>query len=280
MDKSPAFQIYPKDFISDFDVQNMNMEEVGVYIYLLFADWLEGGIPDDRGVVEGWLKHRCTTLDSVAKPWAKFTILKNGKRYNPRLDKERQKQEIWRQKSSEGGKKGAASRRETKGGSGVVEDGSRVEVPKGNSSLAVSGLQSSPSITLPKKKKEVVTNVPTILSDLSYEFLKQQAENFPNESALKKDFDHCVKEGSKNLYLFQTINNWDVDTIGELLNWILLDNPFWRGNIRTLGGIRTRKGGKGAPMKFENALASMETPHNETPMEEYERQQREKEGSC
>lgn len=41
--KSPAFQLYPGDFLADPRVQAMRKEEVGVYCLLLFAEWLEGG---------------------------------------------------------------------------------------------------------------------------------------------------------------------------------------------------------------------------------------------
>ncbi len=164
LSKSPAFQIYPEAFMSDFDVQNMNMEEVGVYTYLLFADWLEGGLPDDLTVVEGWLKHRCTTVDSLKKPWAKFTVIKDGRRFNKRLDQEREKQQLWREKSSEGGKKSADARRERKGGASVVQ-------PKGkggahSDSVSVSVSDSDKESKKEKTPQEIVTLFHEICPDL------------------------------------------------------------------------------------------------------------------
>lgn len=260
MRKSPAFQIYPGEFISDFDVQNMNMEEIGVYIYLLFADWLEDGIPDDLTVVEGWLKHRCTTLDSIVKPWSKFTLLKNGKRYNPRLNEEREKQLEWRQKSSEGGKKSAATRRESKGGTTTL-------APHNHSLSSLSSLSSvSDSKEIPEKKKKDIA--PAYLY-FARTFLEVQELAFPKESAWK-DFDKRVQEGGKNLELFTTKEKWTDQEIDDLLDWILTDS-FWSRQIRTLGDIRKRKNGVGTPMKFENARASMISGHEETLEEQIKR---------
>ena len=240
--------------MSDFDVQNMNMEEVGVYVYLLFADWLEGGIPDDLTVVEGWLKHRCTTVKSVAKPWEKFTLIKDGRRFNKRLNQEREKQQLWREKSSRGGKKSADARRKVKGGTRVVK-------PKGKGgvhsvSVSVSDSYSDSDGESKKKKKEPEQFYITI----SRGFLEFQRQMFPKESAWK-DFDKCISAGAKNLELFNTQNDWSDSEIETLLDWIPHDS-FWSRQIRTLGGIRNRKNGEA--MKFENAKVSMIGSHDET----------------
>lgn len=47
--KSPAFQFYPGDFLADPKVQAMRPEEVGAYLLLLCAEWLDGPLPDDHG---------------------------------------------------------------------------------------------------------------------------------------------------------------------------------------------------------------------------------------
>ena len=46
--KSPAFQFYPKDYISDEVVMCMSNEERGVYMHMLCMDWLNNGIPSDK----------------------------------------------------------------------------------------------------------------------------------------------------------------------------------------------------------------------------------------
>jgi len=45
MQKSPAFQFYPQDFLSSLDVQMMTAEEVGIYVLLLANSWIQ----DDQG---------------------------------------------------------------------------------------------------------------------------------------------------------------------------------------------------------------------------------------
>ena len=46
INKPPAFQFYPKDFLSDINVSVMSMEERGIYITLLSHCWLEGWLPN------------------------------------------------------------------------------------------------------------------------------------------------------------------------------------------------------------------------------------------
>ncbi len=47
MPKAPAFQFYPKDFLSDEDQAVMSCEQAGAYIRLICHAWNEGSIPDD-----------------------------------------------------------------------------------------------------------------------------------------------------------------------------------------------------------------------------------------
>lgn len=105
--------------------------------------------------------------------------------------------------------------------------------------------------------KDAATEVPATYIGLSRTFLKERLERFPRESALKQDFEARVTAGARDLYLFHTENNWTEEEIRDLLDWVVGDE-FWSTEIRTLGSIRVRKRGKGTPMKFENAKASME----------------------
>jgi len=90
----------------------MTPAEEGAYIRLLAIAWLSDdcGLPDNDGELsvlsrlgEGWFKGGV----SVVK---KKFISRDGRLYNLRLLEERKKQEEWRQKSSEGGKKSANTR--------------------------------------------------------------------------------------------------------------------------------------------------------------------------
>ena len=44
-DKSPAFQFYPKDYLSDAKTRAMTFKQRGMYWDLVCHCWLEGGLP-------------------------------------------------------------------------------------------------------------------------------------------------------------------------------------------------------------------------------------------
>lgn len=269
--RSPAFQFYPKDFLTDENVDVMTLEQRGAYITLLSKCWIEGSLPMDQTK----LKAMCNHPSNWNSIWESLTpcFIENGqgRLINPRLEKERKKQEEWRTKSRRGGILSGKARREkaSKGGSRVDQAN---DEPNMNSSSFVSGLQSSSSTASSKKKREVVTTVPATYIEISRYFLEKQKEQFPNESALNNSFESCVIDGAKKILLFHIKEKWGDIEIKKVLDWIL-DDSFWSRQIRTLGGIRIRKGGKGTPMKFENARASMEAPPaHETDLQRYERE--------
>jgi len=102
MHKPPAFQFYPKDFLNDYNVVAMSMEEVGMYIKLLCYCWMENGIPvDDSHPIAKLLLN-----PKVAKCFYK----KNERFFNPRLDEERKKQKRFAKSMKEAGLRGAKKR--------------------------------------------------------------------------------------------------------------------------------------------------------------------------
>jgi uncharacterized protein YdaU (DUF1376 family) len=133
MNRPPAFQLYPKDFISDINVQAMTDEQVGKYFKLLCHCWIEDGIEIGSPLVEGWFNQH----PSIAKCFYE----KDGRYRNKRLDEERQKQINWRNKSRTGGLHSVENKRLLKGGSTVVKPS-----PKGGDAL-----QSSSSVSSKKE---------------------------------------------------------------------------------------------------------------------------------
>ena len=116
----PAFQFYPKDFISDLNVAAMTNEEVGIYIKLLCHCWIEDGLPNIPKLLEGWFKGGSTKGQPWEETWLKIKHCfyeKNGKLRNKRLDEEREKQIRWSEKSKKGGLKSVENKRKLKGGS-------------------------------------------------------------------------------------------------------------------------------------------------------------------
>lgn len=107
---SPAFQFYPKDFLTSSTVRLMSMEARGVYITLLAMSWLDGALPTS---VDDLAKLAGCSARKLKKIWPNianaFTLTDAGY-VNIRLEKEREKQRGLKAESSEKGRKGAEAR--------------------------------------------------------------------------------------------------------------------------------------------------------------------------
>lgn len=123
--KSPAFQFYPDSWLSSLSITLMTPAEEGAYIRLLCHAWMSSdcGLPADSDSLKvlsrlgvGWIK-------SETKLRSQF-VQEGDRLFNHRLLLERTKQQVWRDKSSKGGKKSGATRSqpESKGGSLLVDD--------------------------------------------------------------------------------------------------------------------------------------------------------------
>lgn len=109
-EKAPAFQFYPKDFLSDSNVLRMSMEARGVYITLLSLAWLDGAVP-----VEPSELARLVNLPDkqFAKVWPSVRVCfqeRDGQLIQPRLEAERAKQADYRRRQSDRGASGADQR--------------------------------------------------------------------------------------------------------------------------------------------------------------------------
>lgn len=147
MEKPPAFQFYPKDFLSDANVSVMNMEEVGIYWWLICHLWIEGSLPKNQKA----LRELCKNPPNWKEDWKKVKkcFYANGTRlYHKRLEKERKKQEEWREKSRRGGLESVKTRRRKKDLRVVKPPFKRPVEGKGNSS-------SSSSSSSSKKEKRI-----------------------------------------------------------------------------------------------------------------------------
>jgi uncharacterized protein YdaU (DUF1376 family) len=109
-DRSPAFQFYAKDFLSDVRVMAMSLEEVGAYWKLVSICWLEEGLPSELPVLARLLH---VTPSKMARLWPAIEPcfrLESGLYQHTRLDRERAKQDEYRATQSEAGKRGAAKK--------------------------------------------------------------------------------------------------------------------------------------------------------------------------
>lgn len=99
---SPAFQFYPKDFLSSSKVGRMSMTERGVYITLLSHCWLDNGLPDDVSQIA---KLAGMKQPQFVRMWAgplhECFYAKSGRLHNDRLDRERKKQVEFRRRQTD-----------------------------------------------------------------------------------------------------------------------------------------------------------------------------------
>jgi uncharacterized protein YdaU (DUF1376 family) len=138
---APAFQFYAADFLADAAVMAMTYEERGVYITLLALGWREGSIPADRSAQARLLKLSKARMERI---WPALTsrfvpASQGGWLVNPRLERERQRQANWRDKSSKGGR----SKRQPYGNQ--IASDTPLLPPKGGASLQSSSSSSSAS---------------------------------------------------------------------------------------------------------------------------------------
>lgn len=161
--KAPAFMVYPKDFLSDEKVELMTNQEVGCYWKLLCRQWLEGSIPadipkiaklvgeDGSAMAQLWTAIGSCFVEAPGKP---------GRLVNARLEEERRKQELHRKERSQSGSKGAKARWEKRSGEhtedGTVTgsaNGSAIEQPKANDSIAFAFASSNKDIEQQQKRE-------------------------------------------------------------------------------------------------------------------------------
>lgn len=113
MNKPPAFQWYAADFLTDSAVKHMTLEERGAYVTLLSHSWIDGPLPRSAaklatlcGVTVADMTRLWPALKSCWKPADKAGFI-----INPRLEKERRKQQQYRKTLSDKQKAVEASRR-------------------------------------------------------------------------------------------------------------------------------------------------------------------------
>lgn len=117
-ERAPAFQFYPKDFLTDEHVCQMSHTERGIYITLLSLCWLEGTLPLET---DRLAKMVHVSLNQFTRLWEKsvlrqcFQVHDDGRLHHKRLDEEREKQANFKRRQSDNGKRGGRPQGPTKG---------------------------------------------------------------------------------------------------------------------------------------------------------------------
>jgi uncharacterized protein YdaU (DUF1376 family) len=106
--RSPAFQFYPRDFLSSPKVDRMPMTERGAYITLLSRCWLDNGLTTDLSELAYFCRMKPSQFERMWKEGriSQCFYERGGKFHNERLDIERKKQTANRQRQSDNAKAG------------------------------------------------------------------------------------------------------------------------------------------------------------------------------
>ncbi len=137
--KSPAFQFYPADYLSDMKVRMLSWASRGLYMDLLCYCWREGWIPSDSSAI-AQLCH-CHDLAIIEPCLDLFDSHPDDaeKLIHKRLNKERNKQLEHSNERSDAGKKGAKAR----WNKGKTEHGSAIVLPMAKNSSSSSSSSST-----------------------------------------------------------------------------------------------------------------------------------------
>ena len=194
--KSPAFQFYPGDWLSDENVVLMSNAARGLYITLLCHCWLEGSIPADLDKLSKISNEKRKKFEKIWRE-VESCFSKNGDtgRYvNNRLERERTKQEYYRKERSESGKLGANKR--------WLSHSSPIKQP-----LAKNSSSSSSSSSI--KKNKYIESV--FLSQEEYDKLKIGHGEFLLTKAIDLLNNYKMATGKKYKSDYHALLNWAIE---------------------------------------------------------------------
>lgn len=152
-EKPPAFQWYPKDFLSDEKVIFMSMAQRGVYITLLSMCWVEKSLPNDPSAIALKLGAELADVETVC---GKCFEVKGNRLKNRRLERERRAQRANKKTRSKAGKKGAKARWQTHGkrmANASEEDGNAIDLPLAKNSSSSASATASKSQSQSQKRE-------------------------------------------------------------------------------------------------------------------------------
>jgi hypothetical protein len=239
-EKSPAFQFYPRDLLSDINWIMMNYPERGMYWQLISICWLEGSIPADLGAISRILQVDVCVVEDAWRVVGKcFKVgSPNGDRLiHPRLELERQKQAEWSKKSAIGGKRSAHKRKQYKqiiGEQGGIEMVPTKRQPKVNSSSSSS---SSNNISVPTEQtvfKEFIFS--EYIKERNCKLITDKTDWIHLNNLLKSCNGHITIEKLKDAWVsFLKSSDPFHQKQGHPLRW-------WCGNINAFLGERPSVG--------------------------------------
>lgn len=169
--RPPAFQFYPKDFLSDENVRVMSLQERGAYITLLSVCWIEGSLPSSQEKLSRLVG---VSVSAFRKIWPALEVCfrPDGDRLiHPRLQRERDKQTEFLRKQADNGRNGGRPRKldESQNNPGLSSGLTQIEPRKTSS---VFSLQSSSS----SAEREARTREPETVQERASAFVEWYTE--------------------------------------------------------------------------------------------------------
>ena len=149
--KSPAFQFYVKDYLTDVVVREMSFEHRGVYVDILCHLWNAGGsLPSDLNRLATIIGMKPKRMQKVWPMLERCFEVDGELIRNPRINAEILKQEAFRLKQKLNGLKGGKPKRINKTGNPGLPSGEAQSDPNGKAKQS-----SATSVTyLPKGAEE------------------------------------------------------------------------------------------------------------------------------
>ena len=145
-EKSPAFQMYPADFLSDDHVAAMESAAVGIFTLLICHCWLAGSVANEDAVLIRLGRTNSKVWRRVHAQVRAAFIVRDGRLFQPRLEREREKQAQYRALRAKAGRASAeqrANRRATEGQQNSPESSTKSKSSSSSSSLSTLSLSLS-----------------------------------------------------------------------------------------------------------------------------------------
>lgn len=185
--RSPAFQFYPRDFLSSSKVDQMSMAERGVYWTLISRCWLDEGLPTEMRELAGMVRMKTPQFE---KMWTEGQLgrcfyEKSGRYQHARLDRELKAQADYRKRQSVNGAKGGRPK----------------AVGKPDITTAFSGLSDGTGVANPLKAP-----LPHLLPQSSSSSSSKSAPPAPRARSgpiVQKRKLNAAWEGARSLYVLQ-----------------------------------------------------------------------------
>ncbi len=174
MNKAPAFQFYPKDFLEG--TATMSNAEAGAYIKLLCHQWLKDSITNEREILIRLCNGDEAGLDVAL---SKFKKQKNGTLKNIRLQNEKKNQIKFQKNKKKAGEKGANGRWHKSIKNNEL-NGTPIDLPIANG-IAKNGSASATASSIIKSKQavyEIMRAEDPDKKKFSDTYLEKEAQHF------------------------------------------------------------------------------------------------------